>query len=198
MLATQKTRRTGRSRVMMFCPSCGRQVSDEARFCPGCGRSLEPSAPRPPRRRVHARARRAALAAGLVAAIVALVAAVALLVPRLLSDSPELQDRTSSNAATGGRATAADGYCYFYDDAASSIDRMRMDGSPAADAETVYALDEGHVAHYRCASRKACSTSSIRTSTPPLREREARRFTPWTSTEAAIGFSTRHSTPPTT
>lgn len=135
---------------MMFCPSCGRQVSDEARFCPGCGRSLEPSAPRPPEASRHARARRAALAAGLVAAIVALVAAVALLVPRLLSDSPELQDRTSSNAATGGRATAADGYCYFYDDAASSIDRMRMDGSPAADAETVYALDEGHVAHSLC------------------------------------------------
>lgn len=29
----------------MFCPACGRQLSDDARFCPGCGSPVTPASP---------------------------------------------------------------------------------------------------------------------------------------------------------
>ena len=29
----------------MFCPACGRQLSDDARFCPGCGSPVAPASP---------------------------------------------------------------------------------------------------------------------------------------------------------
>lgn len=32
----------------MFCPNCGKQVSDDARFCPSCGGALSPAGPTPP------------------------------------------------------------------------------------------------------------------------------------------------------